>query len=92
MHQPKEQDWLSRWKHVHARTSTYHITLLDRLNCTLLFYIVRLIMFPLWLAIVIIFYFLSGYWLWKLINIFYYCDYVTITHLIPLFHDWSTEK
>ena len=36
-------------------------------------------MFPLWLAIVIIFYFSSGYWLWKLINIFYYCDYVTIT-------------
>ena len=29
-------------------------------------------MFPLWLAIVIIFCFLSGYWLWKLINIFYY--------------------
>ena len=26
-----------------------------------------------------IFYFLSGYWLWKLINIFYYCDYVTVT-------------
>ena len=28
----------------------------------------------------------------KLINIFYYCDYVTIIHLIPLYHDWSTEK
>ena len=38
-------------------------------------YIVRLLMFPLWLAVVIILYFLSGYWLWKLINIFYYCDY-----------------
>ena len=24
----------------------------------------------------------SGYWLWKLINIFYYCDYVNITHLM----------
>ena len=36
-------------------------------------------MFPLCLSIVIIFYFLSGYWFWKLINIFYYCDYVTIT-------------
>ena len=23
-------------------------------------------------------YFLSSYWLWKLINIFYYCDYVTV--------------
>ena len=22
----------------------------------------------------------------------HYCDYVTITHLIPLYHDWSTEK
>ena len=51
-------------------------------------------MFPLWLAIVIIFifYFSSGYRVWKLINIFYYCDYATITHLIPLYHDWSTEK
>ena len=29
--------------------------------------------FPSWLAIVIIVYFLSGSWLWKLINIFYYC-------------------
>ena len=55
-------------------------------------YIVRLIIFPLWLAILIIFYFLSGYWFCKLLNIFYYCDYVTITHLIPLYHDWSTEK
>ena len=47
-------------------------------------------MLPLWLAVVIIFYFLSGYWLWKLI--FDYCDYVTIIQLIPLYHDWSTEK
>jgi len=37
-------------------------------------------MFLLWLAIVSIFYFLSGYWLWKLTNIFYYRDYVTIEH------------
>ena len=36
--------------------------------------------------------FLVWHWLWKLINIFYYCDYVSITHLIPLYHDWSTEK
>ena len=36
-------------------------------------------MFPLWLAIVMIFYFLSGYSFWNLISIFYYCDYVTIT-------------
>ena len=43
----------------------------------------RLIMFPLWLAAVTIFYFLPGYWLWKPINIFYYCDYITVTHLIP---------
>ena len=42
-------------------------------------------MFPLWLAVVIIFYFLFGYWLWKLINIFHYCDYVPIIHLTPLY-------
>ena len=41
---------------------------------------VRLIMFPLWLAIVILFYFLFGYWLWKLIRIFHYCDYEMATH------------
>ena len=28
----------------------------------------------------------------KLIKIFYCCDYVTIIHLIPLYHDESTEK
>ena len=38
---------------------------------------------PCWLAAITIFYFLSGYWLWKLINMFYYCDDITITHLIP---------
>ena len=37
-------------------------------------YIVKLIMFPLWLSIVIILYFLYGYWLWKLINVFHYCE------------------
>ena len=36
--------------------------------------------------------FLSGCWLGKLINIFYYSNYATITHLIPLYHDWSIEK
>ena len=51
-----------------------HITLINPWNCMYLFYIIRLIMFPLWPAIVIIFYFLSGYWLWKLINIFCYCE------------------
>ena len=65
-------DWLSWGKHVHVCTSTYHITLHNSSNCMWLFYIVRLIMFPLWLAIVVIFYFLSDCWLWKLINIFYY--------------------
>ena len=43
------------------------------------YFIVRKIMFPLWRETILIFYFLSGYWLWKLINIFYYCDYITIT-------------
>ena len=42
-------------------------------------FFIRLIIFPLWFAVAIIFYFLSEYWLWKLVNIFYYCDYVTIT-------------
>ena len=37
------------------------ITPIDPPNCRQLFCIVRLIMFPLWLANVIIFYFLSGY-------------------------------
>ena len=57
-------------------TSTYHITLFNPWNFMQLFQIIRLIMLPLQFATVIIFYFLSGYWLWKLINIFYYCDYV----------------
>ena len=61
-------------------------------NCMEPFYIVKLIMFPIWLKIIIIFYFLSGYWLGKLINTLYYGDYVTITHFIPLYHDWSTEN
>ena len=92
MHRPKDTDWLGRWEHMHVYTSTYHITLLNPSVCMQLFYIVRLIMFLLWLAIVIIFYFLSGYWLWKLINIYYCCDYVTIISLTPLCHDWSTEN
>ena len=29
MYQPKDTDWLGRWKHIHLCTSTYHITLLD---------------------------------------------------------------
>ena len=70
------------------------------LNCMRPFYIARVIKikFPLYLATVIYpifctdFIFLSGNWWWKLINIFYYCDDVTITHLISLYHDWSTEK
>ena len=92
MHQPKDIHWLGRWKQVHVRTSTY-ITVLDPPpNWMEPFYIVKLIMFPIWLKIIIIFYFLSGYWLGKLINTLYYGDYVTITHFIPLYHDWSTEN
>ena len=75
--QKTQTGWVN--ENMHVCTSTYHITLLDPPDCMQLFYIVRLIMFPLWLAIIIIFYFLSGYWLWKLTNISYYCDYVTIT-------------
>ena len=36
--------------------------------------------------------YLSSNWLWKLINIFYYCDYVTITHLIWLYHDCQQKN
>ena len=49
-------------------------------------------MLLLWIVIIINFYFLSDYWLWRLKNTFYYCDYVTIIHLIPLYYDWSTEN
>ena len=51
MYQPKDIDWLGRWKPVNVWTSTYHITLLGSPppNHMYLFYIVRLIMFPLWL-------------------------------------------
>ena len=52
-------------------TSTYHITLFNPWNSLQSFQIIRLVTLPLQFAIVIIFYFLSGYWLWKLINIFY---------------------
>ena len=65
----------------------HHITLLNPLSCIQLFYIVRLIMFLVWLTIVVIFYFLSGYWLWILRNIFSYCGYVTIISLILLYHN-----
>ena len=88
-HQPKDTEWLGGWKRVHISTSIYHITLLTPQTACDYFYF-RLITFPLWPAIVIIFYFLSGYW--KLMNIFYYCDYVTITHSIPLHDGWATEK
>ena len=50
---------------------TYQITLLEPPPPIVCNYLILLIIFPLWLAVVIIFYFLSGYWLWKLINIFY---------------------
>ena len=76
MHQPKDTDWLGRWKQVPACTSTHHTALPGSPNCMQLLYTVRLIMFPLWLAILIIFYFLSGSSVWKLINIFHYYDYV----------------
>ena len=85
---PSKRHW---WKHVlYMCFHLPHHCLIPQTVCN--YFTVRLIMFPLWLAIVIIFYFLSGYWLWKLINIFYYCDYITIIHLIPLYHDWSQKN
>ena len=80
MHHPKDIDWL-----VGENMRTYALTLTISLylispNCMQFFYIVNLVMFPLMLMTVIIFGGgRSGYWLWKLINIFYCCDYVTIT-------------
>ena len=47
-------------------------------------------MFPLWLTIVIILFFV--WQLWKLINVFHYYDYVTITHLIPLYHAYQQKN
>ena len=90
----QQTDWLSRWKHVHVCTSAYHITPFHSPNCMHLFYTVRLIMFPLWLATVIIFYFFVLVWLFivKTDKHLYYCDYATIIHLISLYHDWSTEN
>ena len=41
-------------------------------------------MFPFWLTLVIIFYFLSGYWLWILVNIFYCCNYVIMINYYSL--------
>ena len=62
-------------------------------NCMQLFHIAQLIMFPLWLAIVIIFYlFFCLATNCENINIFYYHDYATITHSVSLCHDWSAEK
>ena len=89
MHQPKDIHWLGRWKHMHDVLPFTSLCLTPS-NCMELFYIVKLIMFPIWIKI--IFYFLSGYWLGKLINTFYYGDYVTISHFIPLHYDWSTEN
>ena len=47
---------------------------------------------PIMALIVIIFYFLVWLLIVKTDKHFYYCDYVAVTHLIPLYHDWSTEK
>ena len=82
MYRPRDIERLGGRGHVHACTSTYRMALPTPPNCVWWFYTARWIVFPLWLEIVIIFYFLSGYWLWKLINIFYYCDFVAIIHWI----------
>ena len=56
------------------------------------FCVVRLIVFPLRLATVII----HLFFVWPLIvktgKHLLLFDYVIITHLIPLYHDWSAEK
>ena len=78
MPQPKDIDQVGGWKHEHACTLPTSLRLTTPPSYIIIF-IVKLIMFPLWLVIIIIFYIFSGYWLQKLIKIFHYCDYVTIT-------------
>ena len=83
MHYPKHIDWLGGWNrymYVLPLTTSFYLT--PKLYVIILYF--WLIMFPVWLAIVIIFYFLSGYWFWKLINIFYCSDYVAIIHFVFL--------
>ena len=55
-------------------------------------YIIRLIMFPLWLAIIIIFLFFVWQLIMKTDKYFYYCNYIGIIHLMSLYHNWSTEN
>ena len=56
----RHTDWVD--ENMHVCTSTYHIILLDPPNCIIILYCeVNHVSFPLWLAIVIIFCFLSGY-------------------------------
>ena len=65
MHPAENIDWLSRGKHVHvcALPLTTSLCLTPKLYVVIFgcFGIVRLIMFPFWCAIVIIFFLLSGY-------------------------------
>ena len=78
MHNQKTKiGWVDEKMCMYALPLTTSLYLTPQIVCI---YIVRLIMFPLWFAIVIMFYFLSGYRLWKQINIFFYCEYVTIIH------------
>ena len=83
--------WMKTCMYAFPLTTSLYLT---PKTVRILYYLVSLLMFPLWLAIVTIFYFLSGYGLWKLKNTFYYCDcvsdycyYVTIIGLISLYHD-----
>ena len=77
----------------HVCTSNFYTTLPDPPRLYVVILHVRLIVLPLRLATVMIFYFFSfGYGLWKLTNIFHYCDYIAITHWIPLSHHRSTGK
>ena len=76
MHQAKDRLVRQMKMFMYTLPLTTSLCLTSQVVCN---YIVKLILFPLWLATATIFYFLSGYWLWKLTNISYYCDYVTIT-------------
>ena len=79
--QKTETDWVDENMCMYALSLTKTLCLTPpNPNYMYLSYFVKLIMFPLWIEILITFYFLSGSWWWKLVNIFYYCDYVIITH------------
>ena len=85
----KSMETAAWWATIHGVTKSQTCDLVTKPPP---FYIARLIMFPLWLAIVIIHLFFVWPLIMKTDKHLLLFHYVTITHLIPLYHDWSTEK